>query len=260
MNMREFLNPDAWMEKGLGPRYVQLGRRLQDGIVSGLLEPGRPLPPEREIAQITDLSRVTVRKAIQTLVERGSIVQKQGSGSFVAPKTPRMDQSLSRLTSFSEDMERRGMKAESIWLERGVFMPSPDDVMSLGLEPEDSVSRLSRLRLADGRPLAIERASLPTSLLPDPLAVETSLYDRLHQSGHRPVRAIQKISAIVMEGRDAELLKVEAGVPGLRIERMSFLASGRKVEVTRSVYRGDAYNFVAELRLSNDQEHAHDAD
>jgi GntR family transcriptional regulator len=225
---------------------------LAEGVDVGLLQAGNSLPPEREIATITGLSRVTVRKAIQALADDGIIIQKQGSGSFVAPNAPQMEQSLSRLTSFSEDMARRGMDSTSVWLERGVFMPSPDEVLALALSQDASVARIARLRTADDKPMAIERASLSTEILPNPLAVETSLYDVLGQSGLRPVRALQKISAINLEEKDASLLKVEVGKAGLRIERTSYLADGRTVEFTQSIYRGDAYNFVAELRLAKE--------
>ena len=252
MSVAEFLTPEKWLQADGGPRYVQLRKRLSEGVDQGLLKAGSSLPPEREIATITELSRVTVRKAIQALAQDGIIVQKQGSGSFVASDAPQIEQSLSRLTSFSEDMSRRGMVSASVWLERGVFMPSPDEVLALALTPDASVSRIARLRTADNKPMAIERASLSTEMLPNPLIVETSLYDVLEQSGLRPVRALQKISAINLEEENADLLEVAPGMAGLRIERTSYLADGRVVEFTRSIYRGDAYNFVAELRLAKE--------
>ena len=97
--------------------------------------------------------------------------------------------------------------------------------------------------------MAIEKAALPVDILPNPISVETSLYEVLEQSGNRPVRAIQKISAINLGADDAALLGVDEGAAGLRIERVSYLPSGRVVEFTKSIYRGDAYDFVAELRL-----------
>lgn len=97
--------------------------------------------------------------------------------------------------------------------------------------------------------MALERASLPLDILPNPLEVRTSLYEVLGQLGHHPVRAVQKISAINLEAPDAELLGVVEGAAGLNIERTSFLESGRVAELTCSVYRGDAYDFIAELRL-----------
>ena len=246
-----FLAPEGWLDDSAGPRYVQLRRRIEEGIESGLLKADSSLPPERELASITDLSRVTVRKAMEELVQRGAVVQKQGSGSFVRRQTPRVEQSLSHLTSFSEDMARRGMKTTSIWLERGIFMPSPEEVVALGLAAGDSVSRIYRLREAGDSPMALERAALPLDILPNPLEVTTSLYDILDQLGNRPVRAIQKISAMNLNAESAELLQVPEGAAGLRIERTSYLPSGRVAEFTRSIYRGDAYDFVAELRFSD---------
>lgn len=252
MMITEFLTPETWLKRNGGPLYIQLRRRLHEGVDLGLLKAGSSLPPEREIAAITDMSRVTVRKAIQALADDGIVIQKQGSGSFVASSAPQIEQSLSRLTSFSEDMSRRGMVSSSVWLERGVFMPSPDEVMALALSPDASVSRIARLRTADHKPMAIERASLSTQMLPNPLLVETSLYEVLGQAGLRPVRALQKISAINLEEADAALLDVAPGMAGLRIERTSYLPDGRVVEFTKSIYRGDAYNFVVELRLAKE--------
>ena len=87
-------------------------------------------------------------------------------------------------------------------------------------------------------------------MLPDPDLVETSLYAALDFYGYRPVRALQRISATNLKAEDAELLNLEAGDAGLRIERISYLESGRVVEFTRSLYRGDAYDFVAELTIA----------
>ncbi len=253
MTIIEFLLPEEWLSPDAGPLYVQLRKRIEAGIRSGFLAADMPIPPEREMASITGLSRVTVRKAVAELAEKGLVVQKQGSGSYVAPSRPRVEQSLSRLTSFTEDMARRGFQSEVRWLERGLFMPSPDEVLTLGLGASDQVVRLARLRLADGRPMAIERAALPYDVLPDPLAVSTSLYEVLGQRGMRPVRAMQKISAINLSVEDSALLDVRPQAAGLRIERIGYLKEGRVIELTRSLYRGDAYDFVAELRLADAQ-------
>ena len=113
---------------------------------------------------------------------------------------------------------------------------------------------MARLRRAGGQPMAIERASLPPDLLPDPTAVTASLYDVLDARGARPVRAVQKISAINLARPEAERLDLPEHAAGLRIERVSYLPSGRVVEFTNSLYRGDAYDFVAELQLANGQE------
>lgn len=249
MDATDFLRPNSWLGHSAGPRYVQLRRRLQKGIEEGILPPNSSLPPEREIADLTDLSRVTVRKAIQELVREGLIEQRQGSGSFIREPIARVEQSLSHLTSFTQDMTQRGMQTTSKWLERGIFEPSQREIQVLGLECDEQVSRIYRLREAGGRPMALERAALPLDVLPNPIDVTTSLYDVLDRLGNRPVRAVQKISAINLAVTEADLLGVADGAAGLSIERISYLQNGRVAELTRSIYRGDAYDFVAELRL-----------
>ena len=235
--------------RGAGPLYMRLRRSIEDAVNSGLINPGDALPSERDIAATAEISRVTVRKAVQHLVADGILIQRRGSGTFVAPTVQRVEQTLSNLTSFTEDMARRGMTVASEWLDRGLYDPSNEEAVVLGLGAGEKVARVARLRVVDGHPLAIERASLAASVLPDPDAVANSLYAKLDETGNRPVRAIQRIAAVNLGKNDAELLDVAPGAASLRIERTSYLASGRIVEFTRSIYRGDAYDFVAELRL-----------
>lgn len=232
-----------------GPLYLRLKRSIEEAVRTGVFSSGDALPSERDLAVAADVSRVTVRKAVQHLVADGLLVQRHGSGTFVAPQIQRVEQSLSSLTSFTEDMARRGMSLESRWLERGLFDASPQDTMILGLGAGEKVARIARLRIANGTPLAIERAALPASILPDPASVESSLYSKLDETGNRPVRALQRIAAFNLGEEDAEVLETAPGAASLRIERTSYLPSGRIVEFTRSIYRGDAYDFVAELRL-----------
>ncbi|MCR9060541.1 MAG: GntR family transcriptional regulator [Rhodobacteraceae bacterium] len=241
-----------WQTGSRGPRYLQLRRRIQLAIDEGVLKENEPLPSEREIAVITDLSRVTVRKAVAGLVEDRTVVQKRGSGSFVAPRVRKVEQRLSSLTSFSEDMARRGLAASSEWLQRGLFPASPEEIFALGLSSGEKVARVERLRKADGIPMAIERASLSEKILPNPEKVSSSLYAVLRSTGMQPVRAIQRISARCLEAVDAEILKIPIGSAGLKIERVSYQTTGQVVEFTRSVYRGDAYDFVAELQISEE--------
>lgn len=252
--MSDLFAPEGFEEVGRGPLYLQLSRRIGEGIAQGTLKPGESLPPERDMAAMTGLSRVTIRKAVQALVASGQLVQRRGSGTYVAPRVERLEQALSLLTSFTEDMIRRGKHSRSVWLDRSTHAAAPEEVMVLGLKAHDRVARLSRVRLADDIPLAIERASLPAAILPDPQKVETSLYDHLGMSGHRPVRAVQRISAINIGAQDAHLLEVAPGAACLRIERVAYLPTGQAAEFTRSLYRGDAYDFAAELRLAETPE------
>ncbi len=232
-----------------GPLYLQLKRLIEDAIAGGLLKPGDALPSERDLALKVAVSRVTVRKAVQQLVRDGVLVQRHGSGTFVAPQAHRVEQSLSQLTSFAEDMARRGMEVRSVWLDRGLYDPSPEETVILGLSPGERVARVARLRISGETPLAIERAALSSVVLPDPDAIGASLYAHLGRTGNRPVRAIQRIRAANLGEADAGLLEVPVGAAGLSIERISYLGTGKVVEFTRSIYRGDTYDFVAELRI-----------
>lgn len=250
--MSRLFSVEDFGDSGGGPLYLQLHRRIVEAIHSGRLKPGDSLPPEREMANQTGLSRVTIRKGIETLVASGQLIQKRGSGTFVAAKIERLQQALSLLTSFTEDMARRGRQVESHWLERGLHAPTPEEVMALGLGADDRVARLKRVRSSDGISLAIEHASLPADILPDPQVIENSLYSVLQARGLRPVRAVQRISATSLGPKEADLLGIGTGSAALRIERVSYLGTGQVVEFTRSVYRGDAYDFAVELKLAPD--------
>jgi len=125
---------------------------------------------------------------------------------------------------------------------------TPEESMALNLSPGSGVVRMYRLRHVDGSPIAIERTLVPYSLLPDPESVTTSLYEALDAYGNRPKRALQRLRAVALDEEAAKHLELPVGSPGLLVERRAFLDDGRVVESTRSYYRGDAYDFVAELQ------------
>ncbi len=224
--------------------YVRLRRAVHNLIDAGALQPGQALPSERDLCAQLSLSRVTVRRALSELVAAGLLTQRHGAGSFVAE---RIQRSFSRLTSFTDDLRERGLNPRSEFLERSVGEVTPDEAMALNLSPGSGVVRFHRVRYGGDAPLAVERTLVPHALLPDPLSVIDSLYAALQPLGHRPVRALQHLRAVALEADTARLLQLPAGSPGLLIERRAFLADGRVVESTRSFYRGDAYDFVAEL-------------
>ncbi len=226
------------------PAYQHLRRTLQHAIDNGELKPGQALPGERELARLLDLSRVTVRKAIAGLVEDGLLMQRHGAGTFVAE---RIVKSFSQLTSFTDDLRARGLDPKSVFLERSVGEVTPEEAMALNLSPGAQVVRYYRLRTAGEQPLALERTAVPQSVLADPALVGNSRYEAFARLGIRPARALQRLRAIALDAEQARLLHLPEGSPGLFIERRTFLEDGRVVEFTRSFYRGDAYDFVAEL-------------
>lgn len=235
-----------------GPLYRRLAQALSGLVQEGLLKPGAALPSERDLAEALKIGRVTVRTAYRDLLNAGTLESHHGSGTFVSETVERMEQSLWRLSSFSEDMRSRGRVPGAKILSRTINTPSPEEAFLLGLGIDERVLRLDRLRLADGLPLAIDRSVVPLKFLGDNNGGEGSLYDALTAGGHRPVRALQKLSAVTLDPSSAAALDVKPGAPALLIERVSRLEDQRVVEYTRSHYRGDSYDFVAELRIGDD--------
>jgi GntR family transcriptional regulator len=226
------------------PLYQQLQRALKLAIDQHILSPDDALPAERDLAAEFSVSRITVRKALDGLVEEGLLVRRQGSGNFVSA---RVEKNFAKLTSFSEDMRARGRSPHTVWLKRSTGTVTPEEALALRLSPGTPVYRFHRLRFADEAPMAIEFATIVASALPSVDAVNESLYEALEASGHRPTRALQRLRAVLLTAEQAELLKAKAGDPGLLVERLGSLRDGRAVEFSQSYYRGDIYDFVAEL-------------
>lgn len=232
-------------EHSNSPIYMQLAHRLRQQIEEGDINAGEALPSERELCKIMGASRVTVRKAIELLIEDGLLSRRQGSGTYV---TPRIQAPGSFLSSFSEDAEARGETTDTIWMMKVIAGASEEEARILELPNGADVVRLSRVRMAAGEPLAIENAIVPAEMLPDMALLGSSLYQALDQRGNRPVTGQQKIRAALAGPTEASLLSVPENTEILRIERLTRRADGRPVELTRSAYRGERYEFVSELR------------
>lgn len=251
--MNEMVNPlieqifegSKQVKRANKPLYLQLQQRIREAVQNGILKYGDSIPPEREIAGALKVSRVTVRRAIDDLVDEGLLTQRQGAGTFV---TDRVEQPLNFLKSFTEVMEERGKTPGSRWLDRSLGLATAEEQKALKLGPEDEVVRFYRLRTADQQPTALELASIPRQFLDNPFSIEASLYQVLSNLGLRPVKALQRIRAISIDESRAELLEIPVGSAVLYIERLGILTNGQPVEFTRSYFPGDAYDFVAEIR------------
>jgi GntR family transcriptional regulator len=226
------------------PLYQQLQRALREAIQNHVLAPDDALPAERQIATDLAISRITVRKAIEGLVDEGLLVRRQGSGNFVAG---RIEKNFAKLTSFCEDMRARGRTPRSEWLKRAEGAVTPEEALALRLSPGAPVFRFHRLRFADEAPMCLEYATVAAACLPSLDAVGASLYEALAAAGSRPVRALQRLRALLLNEEQAKLLQAEEGDAGLLVERVGFLRDGRAVEYCQSFFRGDTYDFVAEL-------------
>src|SRR5258708_6163543 len=231
------------------PLYQQLQRALREAIETRVLAPDDALPAERQIAAELAVSRITVRKAIDGLVEEGLLVRRQGSGNFVRA---RIEKNFAKLTSFSEDMRARGRTPRSVWLKRFAGAVTPEEALTLRLSPGAPVFRFHRLRFADEAPMCLEFATIEASCLPSLEAVDTSLYEALERAGNRPVRALQRLRALLLNTEHAKLLHARPGDAGLLVERVGFLRNGRAVEFCQSFYRGATYDFVAALSSPNE--------
>jgi GntR family transcriptional regulator len=228
------------------PLYQQVQRVLRDAIDKRILGPDDALPAERELATELAVSRITIRKAIDGLVKEGLLVNRPGSGNFV---NARIEKNFAKLTSFSEDMKARGRTPHSVWIRRSEGMVTPEDVLVLRLSPGTPVYRFHRIRFADNAPMSLEYATIVASALPSLESVSDSLYAALEAAGNRPVRALQRLRALLLDAEQAEQLKANTGDAGLLVERIGFLRDGTAVEFSQSIYRGDTYDFVAELSV-----------
>ena len=237
------------------PLYRRLERGIRNAVNKGILGADDALPSERNLATKLGVSRITVRRAVRSLVDEGLLNQQQGAGTFVSSL---LEQPLTSLTSFSEDMMARGLVPGVRWLDRSTGTATPDEVVALGLQQGSKVTRLYRLRTASDRILCLEHATLPFQYLPDPESVEVSLYALLAERGIHPIRARQTLRAELFNIEQARLLAVPPGSASLYIERHSFLPDGTPVEFVTSHYRGDSYSFVVDLQLDATNRTRHD--
>lgn len=226
-------------------KYVRVRDHLRSLVTHELAE-GDPIPSERALCEQFGVSRMTVRQAVDALVVEGLLSREQGRGTFVAPM--KVDVEV-RLSSFGEEMHRRGMEPSSTVLESGVVPATPDIADALEILPGERVWTLYRVRLADGAPMAIERTWLPASLLPGLLddAPPESIYGELRRRGLEPEWGEDGVSAAEADAEEAGLLGIAPGAAVLRLTRRTF--SGQTACVyARSSYRADRYQLWVPLR------------
>ncbi|WP_316863490.1 GntR family transcriptional regulator [uncultured Cohaesibacter sp.] len=256
-------------EQNATPLYLRIERGIESAIMQGLVAVNDALPAERELAAALGVSRVTVRNSVRVLVDKGILVQRHGAGTFVAA---RVERAPNQIMGFSEDMHIRGLTTRAIWLDRSRGTPTPEECEALEIMPDSIVSRLYRLRLADEKPMCLEHAVLPESILPDPTLIDRSLYSWLQGHDRRPTRCLQTVSARLLDVSHAHLLGVPTGSACLYVERKSYLCqtgltkaaeqreetetqipkrsnSDRPVEFVRSFFRGDLYEYVSEINI-----------
>ncbi len=235
---------------GRGPGttvHAQIEDWLAEAIAAGRLRPGDRMPAEQDLAAWLGVSRMTLRHALATLARRGLVRRAVGrnGGTFVA--AGKLDQDRTTLVGLSEQLRRRGMVAGARVLSAACRPAGPAAAAALGLADGDPVCEIRRVRLGDGRPLAVERSMFPAASFPGLLGcrLDGSLYDLLEEKyQHRPRRARESLEPVLAGVREAEALDVREGAPLLLVERVAYDGDGRPVEFDRDLFRGDRTRIV----------------
>jgi GntR family transcriptional regulator len=240
------------LKPGPMPRYYQLKEILERRIQSGEFQPGDQFPTDESLCQEYGLSRGTVRRAIDMLVEEGRLRREQGRGTFVSPA--KLSPVFFRLADFAEDMRQRGWEPGTKLLRLRVFPANAEISARLQIPLGEEVVEIARLRLANGKPMAYETRYLAYELCPQLVGEDLerdSIQSLLIDKYNIPlVRACHTIEAHVLSDEEAVLLQVEPGSAGFSVDRVTYTVDDRPVTWYRTFYRGDVYRFTAEFQRS----------
>ncbi|MGZ4360176.1 MAG: GntR family transcriptional regulator [Gaiellaceae bacterium] len=229
----------------MATKQSQTRDRVRDLIEQ--LGVGAAIPAERQLSVDLGVSRLTVRAALDDLVREGHLVRRRGSGTFVSQ--PKIAQELT-MTSFSEEMRRRGMRPGSRTLSLTTTTAGARLGRCLKVSPSERIVVAKRLRLADESAMAIETLHVRESLVPGltPQDLDQSFYELLEQRyGVTIAHGIQTIEPTVTNEEESAELDVPLHSPAFLFERTSYSDTGTIVEFVQSLYRGDRYRLVSEL-------------
>jgi GntR family transcriptional regulator len=229
--------------------YSRVETVLANEIGDGELKVGDQLPTEDNLIARFGVSRITVRRAIQNLVNRGLVEIRRGKGTFVA--APKITQELTELSGFVEDMHALGRTPTARVIDKGIVPADSTVASQLGLTKGERVVRIRRVRLADGVPLSFDETYLPLEIgkmiISNNLKVNP-IFSLLERKYDVPlVEAEYKLDAVAAETEVAAALKVKQWSPIFRIERTSYSTGRRPVDYERLYYRGDLIRFVTRL-------------
>ena len=229
------------------PIYIQIHDKIKEDIEKGVWSIGDRLPSERELALKFDVSRMTLRQAIQTLADEGILERKIGSGTYVARK--KVQETMTGTTSFTEITLSQNRVPSSRTVSYFVAKPSSSEMEKLQLGPEDSILRMERIRFADDIPICFEVASIPYSLVSQygKSEITNSFYKTLEaKSGHKIGHSNQTISAVQASEQIAEYFEIKRGDAILRVRQVSYFENGLPFEYVRTQYAGSRFEFYLE--------------
>lgn len=230
------------------PIFKQIAGQLREQIENGDLHLGDVIPGERELADSLDVSRMTLRAAIDELVNEGLLVRQRGRGTVVSQVRINKQAQVVGFMSFSEEMRARGLEPSSRILAFKSEIADAAVAAQLDLPLGAQVILLKRVRLANLEPMALERCYVPyerfSRLLKFDLAVR-SLYDILEQEfDTRPTMCQETVEAIALDAPEARALNVKRGTPALLVTRVTRDARGLLIEAEQTLYRADRYRMV----------------
>ena len=229
------------------PVWAQIEDALAARIASGELRVGDRLPAERELAEELQVSRGTIRQALDALASRGLLERGVGRGTFVA--AGKVEVRLHDVAGFTEQMARAGLQAHARVLRAGPATAPEQVAAALDLDAGAPVVRIERLRLAGKLPIALEDSWIPSTRFPgiEDLDLRGSVYALMRDLyGHAPARVVEALEPVVAQSHSAELLGVAAGSPLMLVERTAYDADAVAVEYARDLHRGDRARFVVE--------------
>lgn len=229
------------------PVYIQIHNQLRENIEDGKWKVGEKIPAERELAADFDVSRMTLRQAIQALVDEGILERRVGSGTFVANR--KVQEKMSGVTSFTDLMQSLGKTPSSTTISYHLTIPSQTEIEKLKLGKDEQVVRMERVRLANDVPICFEIATVPARLIENfsKEEVTNSFWQTLEKKAHLyPGHAIQHISATKATKKIATYLNVKRGDALLRMTQLSYLQDGTPFEYVHTQYLGSRFEFVLE--------------
>lgn len=230
------------------PIYHQLQESIKSLIQAGKLQADERIPSENEFSRQLDISPMTVRQALNGLVQEGYIYRKRGLGTFVAPRP--VKHSLDRLVSFTEEVHAHGFEPSGKILFFG-NVPAEDEIAEgLGIAPGTSVLRIKRLRFANQSPVSLHDAYLRGNppITQEELEAVGSLYRLLEQKNFHIAGGLDEIGAIAANDEMSKYLHVEKGAPMLQLRRITEDRNGLPVEYVIATYRADFYHYTIRLR------------
>ncbi|HUY52350.1 MAG TPA: GntR family transcriptional regulator [Streptosporangiaceae bacterium] len=241
------LTPPVIVREPGSTAHGQIEEWLAEAIAAGQLAPGARMPTEQDLAAWLGVSRMTLRHALATLARRGLIERAVGrnGGTFVAEG--KLEQDRTTLSGFSEQLRRHGMVAGARVLSAAQRPAGPAVAAALAVAEGDPVCEIRRVRLADGRPIAVEHSVFSAAIFPGLLQcrLDGSLYDLLGEKYQlRPCRARESLEPVTAGVREAEALDVREGAPLMLVERIAYAQDGRPVEFARDLFRGDRTRIV----------------